>query len=151
MVPEEQQKSSVEETFGPVIYSYSRAQAIEDGVLVDLTANFPNDTRLYRWPVACTSTVWNLIEKASQKIPGGPDPWVWDLCWMSIKAKTKVFSDREHLFVHHRTQGPYLQSELRSRRPGRTRHYHYDVRRGLTRKDQSYERKSTYKYNRPDK
>jgi len=99
MVPEEQQKSSVEETFGPVIYSYSRAQAIEDGVLVDLTANFPNDTRLYRWPVACTSTVWNLIEKASQKIPGGPDPWVWDLCWMSIKAKTKVFSDREHLFV----------------------------------------------------
>jgi len=27
----------MEDTFGPVIFSYSRAQAIEDGVLVDVT------------------------------------------------------------------------------------------------------------------
>jgi len=99
MLPKEQKKSSAVETFGPVIYSYSRAQAIEDGVLVDLTANFPNDTRLYKWPVACTSPVWDLIEKASLKIHGGPGPWVWDLCWMSVKAKTKELSPSAHLFV----------------------------------------------------
>jgi hypothetical protein len=46
-----------------VIHSYTRAQAIEDGVLVDLTqlaweAGF-------RWPVAVTAGVWSVITPAS--------------------------------------------------------------------------------------
>ena len=41
----------------PVIFSYTRAQAIEDGVLVDLTA-WAKETG-FRIPVACTSTVWH--------------------------------------------------------------------------------------------
>ena len=40
----------------PVIFSYSRAQAIEDGVLVDLT-KWAKETG-FRIPVACTSTLW---------------------------------------------------------------------------------------------
>ncbi len=39
----------------PVIFSYTRAQAIEDGVLVDLTA-WAKETG-FRIPVACTSSV----------------------------------------------------------------------------------------------
>lgn len=35
-----------------VIHTYSRAEAIQDGVLVDLTALFPNDTKLFKYPVA---------------------------------------------------------------------------------------------------
>jgi hypothetical protein len=101
-------QSSIEETFGEVIYSYSRMQAIQDGVLVDLSSFFPNDTRLYKWPVACTAAVWRLIENACHKtktseyveVPlSEAGPWVWDLCWMSVKAKTRVISSREHLFV----------------------------------------------------
>ena len=90
------EQASMEELFGEVIYSYTRAQAIEDGVLVDLTSLFPSDTRIYKWPVACTSTVWSLIETASRD--GNAGPWVWDLCWMSVKAKCRVISPSEHLF-----------------------------------------------------
>ena len=41
----------------PVIFSYTRAQAIEDGVLVDLT-EWAAETG-FKIPVACTSTVWH--------------------------------------------------------------------------------------------
>jgi hypothetical protein len=42
--------------FGPVIFSYSRRQAIEDGVLVDLT-QWARETG-FCIPVACTSALW---------------------------------------------------------------------------------------------
>ena len=41
----------------PVIYSYTRKQAIEDGVLVDLT-EWSSETG-FTIPVACTVAVWN--------------------------------------------------------------------------------------------
>jgi len=41
----------------PVIFSYSRARAIEDGVLVDLT-EWSRETG-FKVPVACTAAVWN--------------------------------------------------------------------------------------------
>ena len=41
----------------PVIFSYTRAQAIEYGVLVDLT-EWAAETG-FKIPVACTSTVWH--------------------------------------------------------------------------------------------
>ena len=41
----------------PVIFSYTRAQAIEDGVLVDLT-EWAKETG-FKIPVACTATLWN--------------------------------------------------------------------------------------------
>ena len=49
--------------FGPVIYSYTRAQAIEDGVLVDLT-QFETVRQHWKLHMACTDTVWNAIENA---------------------------------------------------------------------------------------
>lgn len=54
--------NEMEEIFGEVISSYSRAQAIDDGVLVDLTkwaSNGP-DGMLggFTCPLACTSSVW---------------------------------------------------------------------------------------------
>lgn len=41
----------------PVIFSYTRAQALEDGVLVDLT-EWARETG-FRIPVACTADVWH--------------------------------------------------------------------------------------------
>ena len=41
----------------PVIYRYTRKQAIEDGVLVDLT-EWSKETG-FTIPVACTAAVWN--------------------------------------------------------------------------------------------
>ena len=44
-----------DQPFGPVIFSYTRAQAIEDGVLVDLSAWAREEG--FRYPLAVTSTV----------------------------------------------------------------------------------------------
>ncbi len=54
---------SCENTFGEAIYSYSRAQAIEDGVLVDLS-EVDSIKQHWKHPFACTSAVWDIIEAA---------------------------------------------------------------------------------------
>jgi len=46
--------------FGVLIYSYSRAQALADGVLVDITERAKRTG--IRYPTACTAGVWSLIE-----------------------------------------------------------------------------------------
>ena len=48
----------------PIIYSYTRKQAIEDGVLVDLT-EWAKETG-FTIPVACTATVWHKCIEAQQ-------------------------------------------------------------------------------------
>lgn len=54
--------SDNESLFGDVIFSYSRAQAIRDGVLVDLT-EFHSVAKMWKHHLACTSTVWGIIEE----------------------------------------------------------------------------------------
>ena len=49
--------------FGDVVFSYSRSQAIADGVLVDL-GQFGITREHWKFPMACTDTVWNIIEDA---------------------------------------------------------------------------------------
>ncbi len=48
------------EIFGEMIYSYSRAQAIEDGVLVDVSERAQRAG--IKYPTACTHGVWALID-----------------------------------------------------------------------------------------
>ncbi len=57
---------SCENTFGETIYSYSREQAILDGVLIDLSMV---DAIKQHWkhPFACTSAVWEHIDEALQR------------------------------------------------------------------------------------
>ena len=49
-------EQSAEAFFGEVISTYSRAQAIEDGVLID--AGSMASEAGFKWPVALTSAVW---------------------------------------------------------------------------------------------
>lgn len=69
-----------------VICTYTRAQAIADGVLIDLSSSFPSDTRMFRFPLACTSTVWNLIESAASAEEVDPALYVWDVAYMALVA-----------------------------------------------------------------
>ena len=46
-----------QELFGPVISSYSRAQAIEDGVLIDITEQARQQRFVF--PMAMTSALWD--------------------------------------------------------------------------------------------
>tara|TARA_R100000005_G_scaffold94413_1_gene72329 strand:+ start:15097 stop:15534 length:438 start_codon:yes stop_codon:yes gene_type:complete len=49
-------RESIEDVFGPVVSSYSRAQAIDDGVLVDVTSMAREAG--FKWPAALTRAAW---------------------------------------------------------------------------------------------
>jgi hypothetical protein len=68
----------------PVVFSYTRAQAIEDGVLLDMT-EWGRETG-FRFPVACTAAVWHEYivppagtEKLGQTERGGAHDMLWML------------------------------------------------------------------------
>lgn len=75
--------------FGPVIFSYTRAQAIEDGVLVEIDPLVAREAG-FLLPVAVTETVWHrYIEwpdghkpRACQDQAGR----LWDVLWMGSLA-----------------------------------------------------------------
>lgn len=79
------------EVFGAVIFSYSRKQALEDGVLVDLNHIIPVNESGYKYPVACTVAVWSIIDTAvkNPKHFNDYDGVVWDILHMSRSYQIK--------------------------------------------------------------
>ena len=88
------------ELFGPVIHSYTRADAIADGVLVDLTAAYPEECRMYRYNVACTAAVWSLVDRAVTRRKHYNDEAgvVWDILYMSQRGVIARPDDQTVLF-----------------------------------------------------
>ena len=89
-------------TDADVVYAYTRAQAIEDGVLIDATTgDLAEITRThYKYPVAMTADVFTMIEQAVNH-PKHCNDWrgVWhDICWMSRKNITHRYDATSHLF-----------------------------------------------------
>lgn len=64
-----EQIDSMADVFGPVISSYSRAQAIEDGVLVDIS-QADGCKGKFKFPMAMTRAAWAATVEA-----GGCDQW----------------------------------------------------------------------------
>ncbi len=75
------------ELFGEPISAYSRKDAIRDGVLVELSRFFPWQTRYYRYPVACTAHVWEILSRGDQHKDIAAR--VSNLCEMSTKSIVK--------------------------------------------------------------
>ena len=76
--------------FGEVIYAYTRKQAIDDGVLIDVS-EMAREVGI-RFPVATTETVWQeyivpneTLKNQGQSINGR----LWDLLWMFRCAAAK--------------------------------------------------------------
>jgi Family of unknown function (DUF6573) len=87
----------------PVIYSYSRAQAIEDGVLIDVTETAKEAG--FKYPVAITVGVMTEVvgtpEIAAAR--GESDSGrLWDVIWMCLCAVRK-------LSLNHATDTVYFQ------------------------------------------
>jgi hypothetical protein len=66
-----------------IISTYTRAQAIEDGVLVDVSER-AREAGL-KWPVAITAGVWATINDIPPKLKGIQDVEgrLWDVVWMA--------------------------------------------------------------------
>lgn len=76
--------ATMEDVFGPVIHSYSRADALEDGVLVDVS-DVAKEAG-FKWPVAVTSELWadiNTFTKGSGQDVSGR---LWDVVYMARMA-----------------------------------------------------------------
>lgn len=73
------ENETMTELFGDVISSYSRAQAIEDGVLIDVTKTAKEVG--FNFPVAVTAGVWGVIEPDEESKSYGQDATgrLWDV------------------------------------------------------------------------
>ena len=74
-------------TFGNVIYSYTRADAIEDGVLIDVTT-MAKDAG-FKMPTVVTQSIWHdWIEPDAEAKSLGQDVngRLWDLLFMAHTA-----------------------------------------------------------------
>ena len=86
----------------PVIFSYTRKQAIEDGVLVDLT-EWAKETG-FRIPVACTSAVWHeyiVPPEGTRSLGQSERGRAHDALWMlytSIRASKRNGEGDDRLF-----------------------------------------------------
>ena len=111
-------QSAAESYFGEVISTYTRAQAIEDGVLVD--AGPMAQEAGFKWPVALTSAVWedcvawtdDDIEKQIHQDQSGR---LWDLLYMGSHAiRSNEGSGDRMLFQLYRVprNGQSMEAEL---------------------------------------
>lgn len=84
--------SALEALFGPVVSRYTRADAISDGSLIDVT-----DTAReagFRWPVALTASAWvecvawsEQDDKRKPEFTGQSEAGrLWDVLWMAFHA-----------------------------------------------------------------
>ena len=78
------ENQTVTELFGEVIYRYTRAQAIEDGVLVDVSETAREAG--FRWPVAMTSAAWADCvawseEDNQRQVNQDESGRLWDVLW----------------------------------------------------------------------
>ena len=76
--------------FGELIFSYTRAQALEDGVLVDVTESSACRGSGYRYPVALTIALHSDLTVGQGKSPETFDARLWDVLWMSSQAGKRV-------------------------------------------------------------
>ena len=103
--------------FDPVISVYTRAQAIEDGFLIDVS-----DTAReagFRIPVAVSRTVWHRLVALPEGYRGFQDERgrLWDVLWMARHSALRASgSDRVRMCVLVRD----IRKDLRdSHRPPR--------------------------------
>ena len=69
------------EPFGPVLYSYTRAQAVADGVQVEVTKT-AHEAGI-RFPVFLTRTVFDAYVAVPPDVAGQDEAGrLWDIVWM---------------------------------------------------------------------
>jgi hypothetical protein len=78
--------NTTEESFGPIVFSYTRAQAIADGVLVDVSEMA--EEAGVRMATALTQAVYEKYVAVPESLEGLQDESgrLWDILWMFTHA-----------------------------------------------------------------
>ena len=111
-------EQSAESFFGNVISTYTRAQAVEDGVLID-PGSMAKEAG-FKWPVALTSAVWAdcvawIDDDSEQQIHQDQSGRLWDVLYMaSHTIRTSKDSGDRILFQLYRVprDGQSTEAEL---------------------------------------
>ena len=75
------QNENTDSPFGAVIYSYTRAQAVADGVQVEVTKTAQEAG--IKFPVFLTRTVFDAYVAVPEGVTGQDEAGrLWDICWM---------------------------------------------------------------------
>ncbi len=99
----------------PLIYTYTRAQALEDGVLVDVS-ELAREAG-FVWPVALTTAVWAIVED----IPRRYRTWqtaegrLYDALWMAycaIRSATRSSTELLYTLLLDHGRHRYLTLKL---------------------------------------
>lgn len=105
----------VDGIFGPVLSRYSRQQAIEDGVLVDVSAMAREAG--FAYPVALTSAVHSAYVRVPRGVRGQDEAGrLWDILWMmrvnlrSLAPGTCEFLFKLHVRNDNRERTPPLRT-----------------------------------------
>lgn len=100
------QTDDLTEFFGEVIHTYTRAQAIEDGVLIDISETAREAG--FNCPVAITHGAWEECVAWSDKdsrrqIHQDQSGRLWDVVWMAFMAiRSASDSGQQRLFRLYR-------------------------------------------------
>lgn len=80
------EQDKLTEVFGECVYTYTRSQAIADGVLIDVS-KLAKEAGI-RHPVAVTEAVWAEYVAVPEELNGWQDETgrLWDLVWMLSMA-----------------------------------------------------------------
>ncbi|MGF6641283.1 DUF6573 family protein [Paraburkholderia sp. MM6662-R1] len=90
-----------DDVFGKTISSYTRAQAIADGVLVDVSALAREAG--FRIPVAVISAVWaDCVAWTDADSERGESGRLWDVLWMGALAAKRARGAQRIPFELHR-------------------------------------------------
>jgi len=83
---DQDQKSKPDVSEEPIIFSYSRQEALSDGVLIDLNQWVSIDASGYKYPAACTAAVFAIVERAvnNKHFHNDYTGVIADIFWMSI-------------------------------------------------------------------
>ncbi len=89
----------------PVVYAYSRAQALADGVLVDVSETARQTG--FGYPVAVTERVWDAINDIPANLAGVQDVAgrLWDVLWIAYIA-TLMLGEANSTELHYRLKMP---------------------------------------------
>lgn len=82
----------------PIISSYTREEALDDGVLVDLTQTDEWPEAGFKIPGACTIAVWALINPEAMPSCQDMNGRLWDVCTMFKNAIRRNGGGREIMF-----------------------------------------------------
>ena len=97
--------------FGPIIYAYTRAQAIADGVQVDITTTAQEAG--IRFPVFITRTAFDAYVTVPPDVTGKDEAGrLWDVVWMLRHAIRKATPGQTRLpfalYVRNDNRAPRL-------------------------------------------